>query len=352
MLSVDQLQALPKVALHDHLDGGLRPSTVIDHCREVGHTLPSDTPDALGEWFFEAANSGSLVRYLETFEHTIAAMQTPEQVARVAHEFVVDQAADGVVYAEARYAPEQHLRRGMTMDQVVEAVRDGLASGMAEAAAAGRPIVAQQMLTSMRHVEPTTQIAELALAHRDDLVCGFDIAGAELGFRPSRFLPAFELLRRGSMFFTIHAGEADGVESMWEALQICGATRIGHGVRIVEDIAEDATLGRVAAYVRDAQVPLEVSPSSNLQTGVAKDMASHPVDRLLRLGFNVTINCDNRLMSRTTMSREFALLSEAFGWGLTEVERCTTAAMRAAFLPHPQREALVRDVIRPAYANR
>ncbi|RRD51449.1 adenosine deaminase [Arachnia propionica] len=354
MLTVDELRSLPKVALHDHLDGGLRPQTVIDHCAENGHELPTTDPEALGRWFFEAADSGSLVRYLEGFAHTCAAMQTREQLVRVAREFVLDQAADGVVHAEARWAPEQHLERGLTLREAVEAVRDGLAEGMAEAERDGRAIVATQLVTAMRHVEtPTTEIAELAVEYRDDSVVGFDIAGAEHGFRPSRFQESFDLLRRHNAHFTIHAGEADGPESMWEAIQLCGAQRIGHGVRIVEDIEDlhgpRPRLGRLAAYVRDQQIPLEVCPTSNTQTGIAATIAEHPVGRLAELGFNVTIHCDNRLMSGTSLSREFALLSEAFGWGLAEVEKATVAAMRAAFLHHDEREALVEGIIRPAY---
>ncbi|AQP47721.1 adenosine deaminase [Tessaracoccus aquimaris] len=353
MLTADVIRTLPKVALHDHLDGGLRPSTVIEHCAEVGHALPSTDPDRLGAWFYEAADSGSLVRYLETFEHTVAAMQTAEHLRRVAREFVVDQAADGVVYAEARWAPEQHLRLSLTPEAAVEAVRDGLAEGMREAAGQGNKIVARQIVTSMRHAEPTLRIAELALAYRDDSVCGFDIAGAEDGFPPSRFEPAFDFLKRNNMFFTIHAGEAFGLPSIWEAVQVCGANRLGHGVRIVEDIEiqdGSARLGRLAGYVRDARIALEVAPSSNLQTGIAAEMKDHPVELLKDLGFNVTINCDNRLMSATTMAREYERLVETFNWDLDDIELTTVNAMRAAFLPHDQRESIVREVIRPAYA--
>lgn len=353
MLSVDVIRSLPKVALHDHLDGGLRPETVLEHCAEAGHPLPAETPEDLATWFYEAADSGSLVRYLETFDHTIAAMQTAEHLRRVAREFVVDQAADGVVYAEARWAPEQHLRKGLTLDEAVEAVRDGLAEGMREAAGKGNKIVARQIVTSMRHAEPTLEIAELALRYRDDSVCGFDIAGAEDGFPPSRFAPAFDFLKRNNMFFTIHAGEAFGLPSIWEAVQVCGADRLGHGVRIVEDIEivdGSARLGRLAAYVRDARIPLEVAPSSNLQTGIADELADHPVELLKDLGFNVTVNCDNRLMSATTMTREYERLVDTFNWDLDDLELTTINAMRAAFLPHDQRESIVREVIRPAYA--
>lgn len=353
MLTLDQIRALPKVALHDHLDGGLRPATVVEHCAEGGHQLPTTEPEELRRWFFEAADSGSLVRYLETFEHTVAAMQTREQLMRVAREFVVDQAADGVVYAEARWAPEQHQQQGLTLAEAVEAVRDGIAEGMAQAEAAGQAIVVQQIVTSMRHAEPRVDIAELAVAYRDDSVCGFDIAGAEDGFPPARFLEAFEYLRRNNANITIHAGEAAGVESVWEAVQVCGAHRIGHGVRIIEDIdfsGERPVLGRVAHAIRDHRIPLEVSPSSNLQTGIADALREHPVDVLYRLGFNVTINCDNRLMSGTTMSREFARLSEELGWGLQEIRATTINAMNSAFLHHDERQALVDGLIKPAFS--
>ena len=353
MLTIDELRALPKVALHDHLDGGLRPETVLAHCAEAGHELPAATPEALASWFYTAADSGSLVRYLETFEHTVAAMQTAPHLSRVAAEFVVDQARDGVVYAEARWAPEQHTARGLTMAAAIEAVRDGLRAGMEQAAAEGNGIVARQIVTSMRHAEPGLAVAELALAYRDDSVCGFDIAGAEDGFPSSRFVAAFDFLKRNNMFYTIHAGEAFGLASIWDAVQVCGANRLGHGVRIVEDIEITdgvARLGRLASYVRDARIPLEVAPSSNLQTGIAETMGEHPVKLLKDLGFNVTINCDNRLMSATSMSREFALLSQTFGWGLEDVEWCTVNAIRAAFLHHDQRESFVHEVIRPAYA--
>ncbi|MGV8907596.1 MAG: adenosine deaminase family protein, partial [Propionicimonas sp.] len=183
-VSIEDCRALPKVALHDHLDGGLRPATIVEEALLIGHPLPTDDPEALGEWFYQAADSGSLVRYLETFSHTIAVMQTSAQLRRVAAEFVEDQAADGVVYAEARWAPEQHRAGGLSLAEAVEAVRDGLADGMATCAAAGRPIIASQILTSMRHGAPTVEIAELAVAYRHDSVCGFDIAGAEDGYPP------------------------------------------------------------------------------------------------------------------------------------------------------------------------
>lgn len=341
---IEVCRAMPKVALHDHLDGGLRPATILEEARAIGHPLPADSPEALADWFYDAADSGSLERYLETFTHTIAVMQTADQLRRVAREFVEDQATDGVVYAEARWAPEQHLAGGLSLSAAVEAVRDGLAEGMAACADAGRPVVARQILTSMRHATPSTDIAELAVAYRHDSVCGFDIAGAEDGFPPSRFAAAFDYLKRRNMEFTIHAGEAFGLPSIWEAVQLCGASRLGHGVRLVEDIAADGTLGELAGYVRDRRIALEVCPSSNLQTGICDTIAEHPFGLLARLRFRVTVSCDNRLMSRTTLSREFALLSEAFGYGVEDLRRFSLNAAKSAFLPWDRRLELIDQV--------
>jgi adenosine deaminase len=267
----------------------------------------------------------------------------------VAAEFVEDQAADGVIYAEARWAPEQHLAGGLSLAEAVEAVRDGLAEGMASCAATGRGIIARQILTSMRHGVPTTQIAELAVAYRHDSVCGFDIAGAEDGYPPSRFSEAFDYLKRHNFEFTIHAGEAFGLPSIWEAVQLCGASRLGHGVRLADDIAADGTLGELAGYVRDRRIPLELCPSSNLQTGIAATIAEHPFGLLARLKFRVTVSCDNRLMSRTTLSREFALLSEAFGYGRADLQRFTVNAAKSAFLPFDQRLLLI-DRVKDGFA--
>ncbi len=354
MLGVEEITTLPKVALHDHLDGGLRPATIIEHCAANGHALPTEDPDELRRWFFEAADSGSLVRYLETFDHTVAAMQTADQLERVAHEFVLDQAVDGVIYAEARYAPEQHQQQGLELTDVVEAVGRGLTAGMAEAENRGMAIVVQQIVTSMRHGEPTTEIADLAVRYRHDGVCGFDIAGAEDGFPPSRFQAAFGHLKRNNAFYTIHAGEAFGLPSIWEAVQLCGANRLGHGVSITDDITVDEEghhrLGQLASYVRDARIPLELCPSSNLQTGIADSIAEHPIDLLKQLGFRVTVNCDNRLMSDTSMSREFAKLVDAFDWDIDDIEWATINAMKSAFLPFDQRVALIHGVIRPSFA--
>jgi adenosine deaminase len=344
-VSLELLRAFPKVSLHDHLDGALRPQTVLELAAEIGHQLPADNADDLDAWFREAAGSGSLERFLETFTHTVAVMQTADNLHRVAREFVADLTADGVVYGEARWAPEQHTQGGLTLAAAIEAVRDGLAEGVGDAATHGRTIAVQQIVTSMRHAEPRTTIAELAVAYRDQGVAGFDIAGAEKGFPPDRFLPAFRYLREQNAVYTIHAGEADGLESIWSAVQLCAAHRIGHGVRIVDDIAVDGdgapTLGRLASYVRDQQVPLEMCPASNVQTGAVRSVAEHPIRFLDDLGFAVTVNCDDQLMTGTRLSDEFHLLCDVLGYDLEGVRRLSLNAANAAFAPLPMRRQLV-----------
>ncbi len=353
-LTPELIRLAPKVALHEHLDGGLRPATIAEIAEEIGHDLPADGADALGVWFEEASSSGSLERYLETFVHTVAVMQRPEDLARVAREAVVDLAADGCVYAELRWAPEQHLSAGLSMREAVEAVQSGIEQGQSEAS---RPIVIGQLLTAMRHATRGLEVAEIVVEYRNRGVAGFDIAGAEDGFPPILHLQAFEYLRENNAHFTIHAGEAFGLPSIWQAIQRCGAERLGHGVRIVDDIDFEAEggakLGDLAAYIRDRRIPLEMCPSSNLQTGAVHGMttiADHPIGPLKELGFRVTVNCDNRLMSGTSMSREFELLVDAFGYGLDDLQWFTVNAMKSAFLAFDLRLALINDVIKPGYA--
>jgi adenosine deaminase len=346
-----EIRRAPKVLLHDHLDGGLRPQTVLELADRIGHPLPASDADGLARWFAESADSGSLVRYLETFDHTVAVMQTQEALERVARECVEDLADDGVVYAEVRFAPEQHVGTGLSLDEVVEAVQSGFAAGTA---AAGGRIVVRQLLTAMRHRARSREIAELAVAWRDRGVVGFDIAGAEAGFPPTRHLDAFEYLQRQNFHFTIHAGEAFGLPSIWEAIQWCGADRLGHGVRIVDDITIDddgeAHLGRLAAYVRDKRIPLELAPASNVQTGAASSIAEHPIGLLTRLRFRVTVNTDNRLMSRTSMTSELAALVDAFGYGLHDLRWFAINSMKSGFLPFDERLAIIEQVIKPGYA--
>jgi adenosine deaminase len=347
----EEIVKAPKALLHDHLDGGLRPATIIDLAAEVGHELPTTDATALGQWFIEAADSGSLERYLETFAHTVAVMQTEAALHRVAYECALDLAADGVVYAEVRFAPEQHLRRDLDLHRVVGAVLAGFREGCAAAAEAGTPIRIGTLLTAMRHQARSMEIAELAVLHRDEGVVGFDIAGAEAGYPPTRHLDAFEYLQRENFHFTIHAGEAFGLPSIWQAIQWCGADRLGHGVRIVDDISGDGQLGRLAAYVRDKRIPLELCPSSNVQTGAAPSIAEHPIGLLRDLRFRVTVNTDNRLMSGTCMSQEMALLVEAFGYGWSELQWFTVNAMKSAFIPFDERLVLINEVIKPAYSK-
>lgn len=352
----------PKVVLHDHLDGGLRPETIVELAAEVGYDkLPATDIDALSRWFADAANSGSLESYLETFAHTVAVMQTTSALRRVAEECVIDLADDGVVYAEVRYAPELHLERGLSLDEVVVAVLDGFRDGERAAAQRGRPIIVRVLVTAMRHAARSREIAELAVRYRHERVVGFDIAGAEAGFPPSRHLDAFDYMRANNARFTIHAGEAFGLPSIHEAISFCGTDRLGHGVRVIDDITlpagaspddksfDGAVLGDIANYVRDKRIPLEMCPSSNVQTGAVTDLASHPFNILARLRFRVTVNTDNRLMSDTTMSREFDRLAAQFGYGWADLQRFTVNAMKSAFLPFDERLALIDDVIKPGF---
>nr|WP_297425074.1 adenosine deaminase [uncultured Actinotalea sp.] len=363
-LTTDVLAALPKVLLHDHLDGGLRPATVLELADAVGHALPASDPAELGEWFVRTATSGSLEAYLETFRHTLAVMQTAEGLRRVAREAVLDLAADGVVHAEQRYAPELHLAGGLELQQVVDAVREGLEEGAAEVAAGGGSIRVRQVLTTMRPSEHSAAIARLALGNRDAGVVAFDLAGPEAGHPAARHAAAFRTVRYASFPTTVHAGEAAGVASIAEAVHLAGAVRVGHGVRILDDVqlgerteqdpwgVEGARLGHLAHWVRDQQVTLEVCPTSNVQTGAAASIAEHPITALARLGFAVTVNTDNRLMSGTSMTHEYAQLVQHAGWGLDELRDAALTAAWSAFLHHDEREELAEEVVRPAYTPR
>ncbi|HYB81117.1 MAG TPA: adenosine deaminase [Mycobacterium sp.] len=354
-LDLEQIRKAPKALLHDHLDGGLRPSTVVDIAGQTGYDgLPTTDVDELATWFRTQSHSGSLERYLEPFSHTVAVMQTPDALHRVAYECVEDLAADSVVYAEVRFAPELHINRGLSFDEIVDAVLAGFADGEKACAAAGRPIVVRLLVTAMRHAAVSREIAELAIRFRDKGVVGFDIAGAEAGNPPTRHLDAFEYMRDNNARFTIHAGEAFGLPSIHEAIAFCGADRLGHGVRIVDDIDVLADgkvrLGRLASILRDKRIPLELCPSSNVQTGAVKSIADHPFDLLARTRFRVTVNTDNRLMSDTAMSLEMHRLVEAFGYGWSDLERFTINAMKSAFIPFDERLAIIDEAIKPRFA--
>jgi len=355
VIDLKQIRKAPKALLHDHLDGGLRPSTVIDIAGQTGYDdLPATDIDELAKWFRTRSHSGSLERYLEPFSHTVAVMQTPDALHRVAYECVEDLADDSVVYAEVRFAPELHIDRGLSFDEIVDAVLEGFAAGEKACAAAGRPIKVRLLVTAMRHAAVSREIAELAIRFRDKGVVGFDIAGAEAGNPPTRHLDAFEYMRDHNARFTIHAGEAFGLPSIHEAIAFCGADRLGHGVRIVDDIdvLQDGgvRLGQQASILRDKRIPLELCPSSNVQTGAVKSIAEHPFDLLARTRFRVTVNTDNRLMSDTSMSLEMSRLVEAFGYGWSDLERFTINAMKSAFIPFDERLAIIDEVIKPRYA--
>ena len=357
-----KIKALPKISLHDHLDGGLRPQTMIELADSVGHKLPHTTATELGDWFFKSADSWSLERYLETFDHTTAVMQTKEGLTRVAREFVLDLHDDGVIYGEVRWAPEQHLRQGLSLDETVEAVKDGLEQGMSEVETRGGFIRTGQLVTAMRHASRGLEIAELAVRHRNNGVVGFDIAGAEKGFLPSRHKVAFDYLAEQLFPVTVHAGEADGIESIKDAIVSGRALRLGHGVRIIEDVMFSRTegdtdlvvLGEVAEWVHDRQIALELSPSSNLQTGaismLGNQFSDHPFDILYDLGFKVTVNTDNRLMSKTTLTREIELLMSTFGYGLADIEQFQLNAAEASFQALEDREELI-DMISDGFAK-
>jgi adenosine deaminase len=350
-LDEDSIRRAPKVLLHDHLDGGVRPDTIVDIASQIGYeALPAKDAASLGQWFRESADSGSLERYLETFAHTVAVMQTVDGLHRIARECAEDLAADGVLYAEVRWAPEQHTDGGLSLEQVVDAVLAGFRAGEQAAAERGQQIRVGAIATAMRHAARSREIAELAVAYRDKGVVGFDIAGAEAGFPPTRHLDAFEYLRRENYHVPIPAGEAFGLPSIWEAIQWCGTDRLGHGVRIVDDITAGGSLGRLARYVRDKRIPLEMCPSSNVQTGAAESIAEHPIGLLRKLQFRVTVNTDNRLMSGTSMTREMTLLTEAFGYSWADLQWFTINAMKSAFIGFDERLEIINSQIKPAYA--
>ncbi|MEN9706922.1 MAG: hypothetical protein RIS31_488 [Actinomycetota bacterium] len=355
------IRKLPKISLHDHLDGGLRPQTIIELAEEIGMELPANNAAELNQWFLESANSGSLVEYLKTFDITTGVMQTKHGLTRVAKEFVLDLAADGVIYGEIRWAPEQHLARGLSLDEVVEAVQDGLEQGIDEVEAAGGYIRTGQLVTAMRHNNRGLEIAELAVRHRDNGVVGFDIAGAEAGFPASNHKEAFDYLAEQMFPTTVHAGEADGIDSIRDAIVAGRTLRLGHGVRIYQDLLmreEDGRdyvqLGEVAEWVHFRQIALELCPTSNLQTGAIADLGDsyedHPVAILFDLGFRVTISPDNRLMSGTSVTHELEQIVEHFDFDLDDLEQLQLNAVEACFQTLDAREELA-EMIQEGFAK-
>jgi adenosine deaminase len=350
-LDHDVLQSLPKVLLHEHLDGVLRPKTIIELAKSARYReLPTEDPEDLARWFHQGANQGSLPKYLQGFAHTIAVMQTEEALERVAYEQAEDLSGDGVVYFETRFAPVFHTREGLTHQQVVSAVLKGLERGQKEFGVSPGLI-----MCAMRNMDVSLEMAELAVDFRERGVVGFDLAGEEGGFPPKKHVDAFHYIQRQNFNITIHAGEGFGKESIWQAIQYCGAHRIGHGTRLIDDIAvangKAVKLGGLAQYVLDKRIPLEICLLSNVHTGAARSLAEHPFKIFYQEKFRVTLNTDNRLMSDTTMTREFAAARDTFGLSIEDFEKITINAMKSAFLPYDQRCELIYSVIKPGYSR-
>ena len=345
------LRSLPKVLLHEHLDGVLRPKTVIDLARSAKYAqLPTEDPEELARWFHQGANQGSLPKYLEGFAHTIAVMQTEEALERVAYEQAEDLSRDGVVYFETRFAPVFHTRKGLSHQQVVSAVLKGLERGRKDFG-----ISSGLIICAMRNMDVSLEMAELAVDFRERGVVGFDLAGEEGGYPPKKHVEAFHYIQRQNFNITIHAGEGFGKESIWQAIQYCGAHRIGHGTRLIDDIAiadgKAVKLGDLAQYVLDKRIPLEICLLSNVHTGAARSLSEHPFKILYQEKFRVTLNTDNRLMSDTTMTKEFEAAADTFGLSLDDFERITINAMKSAFLPYDRRCDFIYSVIKPGYAK-
>src|SRR6202051_486056 len=331
------LRSLPKVLLHEHLDGILRPQSIIDLAKDAGYrNLPTTDPQALAEWFFRGASQGSLAKYLEGFSHTIAVMQTEEALERVAYEQAEDLSRDGVVYFETRFAPIFHTHKGLTHQQVVSAVLKGLERGRKDFG-----VVSGLIICAMRNMDVSLEMAELAVDFRARGVVGFDLAGEEGGYPPKKHVAAFHYIQRENFNITIHAGEGYGKESIWQAIQYCGAHRIGHGTRLIEDIAvvdgKAVKLGDRAQYVLDKRIPLEICPLSNVHTGATPSVPEHPFKILYQEKFRVTLNPDNRLMSNPSMTKEFEAAADTFGLTMDDFEKITINAMKSAFLPYKQR---------------
>jgi adenosine deaminase len=348
------IRTLPKVLLHDHLDGGLRASTVVELARDGGYTaLPTTDPGELEDWFHRGAQRGNLPQYLEGFTHTTGVMQTEEALERVAYEMMEDMHRDGVVYVETRFAPVFHTTGGLHWDEAVAAVLHGLERGSSEFGVAYGLI-----LCAMRNMKLSLETAELAVDFRERGVVGFDLAGEEGGFPPKKHIDAFHYIQRENFNITVHAGEAFGKESIWQAIQWCGAHRIGHATRLVEDIgiAKDdpmkvTRMGYLAQYVLDKRLPLEVCLTSNVHTGAVDSIEAHPFGLLYRYRFRVTLNTDDRLMSDTTLSKEFLAAHRAFDLTLEDLEKLTINAMKSAFLPYNKRIGIIYDVIKPGFAR-
>lgn len=353
-LSERFIQSVPKVLLHDHLDGGLRPSTIIELAEETGYDkLPTKNPSELAEWFHRGAKRGSLPLYLEGFAHTCGVMQTEKALERVAYEMMEDMYDDGVVYVETRFSPIFHTEKGLHWDEVVNAVLRGLERGQKDFG-----VQYGLIICAMRNMNLSQEMAELAVDFRERGVVGFDLAGEEGGFPPKKHVDAFHYIQRENFNITIHAGEAFGKESIWQAIQWCGAHRIGHATRLIEDIGLDkrepnkiAKMGSLAQYVLDKRIPLEICLTSNVDTGAVKSLGEHPFGLLHKYKFRVTLNTDDKLMSDTTMTKEYKIAHQVFKLGLDDMEKIAINSMKSAFIPYNRRIRIIYDIIKPGYAK-
>lgn len=347
------IRTLPKVELHDHLDGGLRPATVVELAENQGYRLPfgHDAEEA-ETWFRRGADRRSLPLYLEGFGKTCALMQDEASLERIAFEAIEDLAAQNVVYAEIRFAPILSTAKGLNLEAVVESVLRGLKKGREKTGTRFGLI-----LCALRNMDTSISLetAELAVEYRNQGVVGFDIAGDENGHPPKRHLEAFQYIRDRNFNITIHAGEAFGPESIWQALQICGAHRIGHGTRLIEDMVVEGSkikkAGSLSDFIRDRRIPLECCLSSNIQTGAAESLQSHPFIVFFRNHFRVMLCTDNRLMSGTDLSREMELAMTTYGLTCEDLEKLTINAMKSAFIGYDERVEIIYGLIKPGYAK-
>lgn len=350
MTTANIIRAVPKVLLHDHLDGGLRPETIIELAKEQNYNkLPTNDPNELAEWFHRGANKGNLIEYLQGFEHTCALMQTKQALERIAYEMMEDMKNDGICYVETRFAPILHLEKGLHYDDVVTAVLAGLEKGKKDFG-----VEYGLILCGMRNMKKSLEIAELAVNYKNKGVVGFDLAGEEGGYPPKDHLDAFQYIQRENFNITIHAGEAFGKESIWQAIQFCGAHRIGHATRLLEDVALDKngdviSLGDLAQYVLDKRVPLEICLLSNVHTGAVDSLENHPFVTFYKEKFRVFLNTDDRLMSDTTLTKEYLTATEVFGITLDDIERLNINAMKSAFIPYDKRIKIIYDIIKPGF---
>ena len=350
MVTKDMIKKLPKVELHDHLDGGLRPNTIIELAKEYKIDIPSQNPKELAKWFIRGANRKSLALYLEGFGVTVSLMQTREALELVAQEAIEDLAKENIVYAEIRFAPVLHTQKGLNLEVIVESVLKGLEKGKKKTG-----VHYGLIICAMRDQNNSLDMAELAISFRNNGVVGFDLAGDEHGHPPKRHLNAFQYIRNKNFNITIHAGEAFGIESIWQAVQTCGSHRIGHATRLKEDMTISGTriisMGTLSHFIKDKRLPMEICLSSNIHTGCAKSFDEHPFRIYFRNNFRTILCTDNRLMSNTNLTKEFEIAVEHFNLTLREIERLTVNAMKSAFIHFEERIRIIYDVIKPGYTE-